>query len=317
LLKILDKEPANRYESGKALAEALEQAFKSKQASKPVAPPKAVSPVSISQRLAMEFAENNPAPTMAKPSVPKPKVEVPSEIPPAVRISAAPKSSPIVEKKSTSFPAYLFIGIGMVLVLGFLAFLFLPSLLGTNPEITATSSSEVSSLASESSAPTNTEAVLLSATPNPTDTTSPTLTQTATDAPTATLTLSPTTASALVAATATPQVYRLEISWVGEDSLFVSNVGDLAFPLASLELVGNSNLEGTEWGLGQLESGQCVAVWKDSGNPGAANSSCQLLGARITRDGPNRFWKNSFDVYYNGSNIATCSSSPCNLEFNP
>jgi serine/threonine protein kinase len=316
LLKALDKEPGNRYESGKALAHALEQALKSETGSKPAPAAKPLSKMSISQRLAMEFDEGKASPTAPKvptPSSTPKKAELPAEIPPAVRIAQAPKTQPTVEKQSASkLPVYLLLGLGALLVLGVLAFLLLPNLLTGNIEAQATEITDETAVF----APTTAAALVATETiASSTNTSTPSETASPTSSPSIMPTLEPTNEPVLAAPSNAPQSYHLVISWVGEDSLFIINEGELAFPLSSLELRGgNSVLSGSEWGIGELAQGQCVAVWKDGGNPNAADSSCQQVGARITRDGPNRFWKNSFDVYFNGNRFETCEASPCSLE---
>jgi hypothetical protein len=107
--------------------------------------------------------------------------------------------------------------------------------------------------------------------------------------------------------------YTIIINWFGEDSLFVLNNSAVDFPLNALTLRGGGQVRGTEWGIDRLGGGECVAVWKDTGNPRAANSSCALVGTRIERDGPNRFWKSNFAVVYNDIEITNCEATPCTI----
>lgn len=112
--------------------------------------------------------------------------------------------------------------------------------------------------------------------------------------------------------------YQLRITWFGEDSLFVTNSGSVAFPPGSLTLRNRQGeLQGREWGVNELLNGECVAVWKDTGNPRAADETCSRKGADIRRDGPNRFWKSPFTVFYNGVEYGTCSATPCNVTIQP
>lgn len=100
----------------------------------------------------------------------------------------------------------------------------------------------------------------------------------------------------------------------GEDSLFVVNEGETVFPLSSLRLgEGQGAINGPEWGVDVLEPGECVAAWKDGGNPQSPDVECTLLGARLTRDGPRRFWKSTFTVFYGQQAEFTCSSERCAL----
>jgi serine/threonine protein kinase len=106
--------------------------------------------------------------------------------------------------------------------------------------------------------------------------------------------------------------FELLIATQGEDSLFVVNQGETDFPLTSLLLGdGRGAISGAEWGVDVLEPEQCVAVWKDGGNPRSPAVECDLVGARLTRDGPNRFWKSSFKVFYGQHVEFTCSSERC------
>jgi hypothetical protein len=108
--------------------------------------------------------------------------------------------------------------------------------------------------------------------------------------------------------------YTIIINWFGEDSIFVLNSSDTDFPLSALTLRGGGQVEGTEWNVDHLRNGECVAVWKDTGNPRAANTACAFVGTRVVRDGPSRFWKSSFAVVYNNIEITTCETTPCAVQ---
>jgi hypothetical protein len=135
---------------------------------------------------------------------------------------------------------------------------------------------------------------------------------------TATLVPPTNTVQAVVPPTEAPQAqnYQLTIRWNGEDSLFVTNDSAIDFPLASLTLSGNGSIAGSEWGVNTLAPGQCVAAWKDGGNPQPADTTCEAVGTRITRDGQNRFWKASFEVTFAGQRVI-CEASPCRVVFTP
>jgi hypothetical protein len=147
----------------------------------------------------------------------------------------------------------------------------------------------------------------------PTATNTPTATlvpPTATHQPTATYTpvVQPTTAAV--------QVYTITLVWNGEDSLFVINQSNTDFPLGQLHIRGRGEINGSEWGVATLVTGQCVAAWRNGGNPQAAESACSLVGNVLTRTGAERFWKSSFDVTYNGAFVANCATSPCTVLIN-
>jgi hypothetical protein len=106
--------------------------------------------------------------------------------------------------------------------------------------------------------------------------------------------------------------YELLIATRGEDSLFVVNQTAAAFPLAPLSL-GNDEgaIDGVEWGIEVLESGECVTVWKDAGNPEPPEGlECERVGERLVRGGRDIFWKGAFNVDYDGQRIGTCAAKP-------
>jgi hypothetical protein len=88
-----------------------------------------------------------------------------------------------------------------------------------------------------------------------------------------------------------PPSYDLLIVKQGEDSLFVVNQSSQAFPLAPLSLGDDKGvINGSDWGVEQLESGACVTAWKDGGNPERPSVTCTEVGQHLTRDGEKRFW---------------------------
>jgi hypothetical protein len=110
------------------------------------------------------------------------------------------------------------------------------------------------------------------------------------------------------ASTPSPTAYRLLIATNEGDSLFVVNRSGVAFPLTPLRLgSGNSAIQGAEWGVGQLEPGNCVTAWKDGRNPRPPNLYCDRVGARVIRRGPDRLWKSQFDLFYDGEQIGVCN----------
>lgn len=98
----------------------------------------------------------------------------------------------------------------------------------------------------------------------------------------------------------------------GEDSLFVVNQGETGVALSSLQVgEGEGAISGAEWGVDVLAPGQCVAAWKDGGNPKSPDVDCDLVGAHLTRGGKERFWKSSFEVFYGEQMQSMCSSDRC------
>lgn len=140
----------------------------------------------------------------------------------------------------------------------------------------------------------------------------------ATAVPIATVTMFASATPVTVVPTSTPVVYTLTIATHREDSLFVMNSSQSEFPLAPLRVGDDSNaINGSDWGIERLGSGACVAAWKDSGNPKSPDLDCDPIGTRITRSGKDRFWKSSFNVYYNDVQVGTCRGDNCTITIRP
>lgn len=93
----------------------------------------------------------------------------------------------------------------------------------------------------------------------------------------------------------------------GEDSLFLVNTTSSDMRLAGLQLgEGEIAVRGVEWEVVSLAPGQCVAVWKQQGNPDAPNVDCAIVGARVTRHSRDIFWNQSFPIYYRDTQVANC-----------
>ncbi len=158
------------------------------------------------------------------------------------------------------------------------------------------------------------------AVPTPTLMVTPTATTTLTVAPTATptLTVSPTvTPTSTSTATPTPSPsptadlpasYTLLAAKRSEEGVYVVNQTDTPFPLAPLRLGdGNESLDGAAWGLEELESGACVVVWKDRGNPRPpAGLACQQAADVLRRSKAGVFWDQTFYAYYQEDLVGVC-----------
>ena len=106
--------------------------------------------------------------------------------------------------------------------------------------------------------------------------------------------------------------YRLKF-WHCEDEacLVVENTGSVSFPLTDLNLKGKElSLSGEEWGTPSLQPGQCVKVAKDekSGGKMPEAVTCQLVGQPLVRGGKDRFWTNGFTIYYQDHKVADCTN---------
>lgn len=104
-----------------------------------------------------------------------------------------------------------------------------------------------------------------------------------------------------------------------DDSLFLINLGDIALPLTYLQLSNDKGMvTGSEWEVDALGPGQCVALWKEEGSPEAPQGvNCDRIGARVERRGPEKFWTEAFEVFYQGKPVGRCAgkNQPCTLRF--
>jgi serine/threonine protein kinase len=100
-----------------------------------------------------------------------------------------------------------------------------------------------------------------------------------------------------------------------EDSLFVVNLSPGDFPLTLLNLENkDGSVNGADWGITALRSGECVAIWKDSGNPKTPKDlECIEVGEHLDRSGKERFWKSSFTIYFQGDEVANCDKNSCTV----
>jgi serine/threonine protein kinase len=341
ILKMLAKEPGERYPTGAALADALDQALAHPET-------KALTPIattlphkSIPERVALNV--------LAHPLPPPPaEIETPRAAPTLPRpFVAPPRPAPAAAiRRSVRVPIYVgtlvgLAALGLILLAAVLLLLSggddnggdtLAAPTGTSEAAWLAAARELTETASAAVAPTETSTLAATVIPTETFTHSPTFTATATLTPTLTATPSPTaTATPTSTFTPTPSLtpsptltlaptatverpgdYEILVAKRGEDSLLVVNQGDGAFPLAPLRLgEGEGAISGAEWDVEALEPGQCVAAWKDGGNPQLPDVECELLGARLTRDGPKRFWKSAFKVFYGQRAEFVCGSERC------
>lgn len=102
--------------------------------------------------------------------------------------------------------------------------------------------------------------------------------------------------------------YELLVAKRGDESLFVVNRSAAPFPLARLSL-GNDKggVNGADWGIEMLDSGACVAIWKDDGDPKPPEGvACRETGQRLMRGKGSRFWRSAFNIFYGGNLIGIC-----------
>jgi tRNA A-37 threonylcarbamoyl transferase component Bud32 len=278
ILKALAKEPADRYDSGAALAAALTEAIKVAA----IAPPTAPS-LSIPQRVTLAFA-NRPLAPAAVAAAGNPAEAWPEA--PAEGIVNPPLAPPERRTRPLLYAGGGLAGLLLLCLLVTAVAAWIGQLGNERAVKGAATETIMAPGAGIPSTPT------LMATLPPTE-------ATATPLP------SP---SAPPEATAVPVTgYELLLATRGDDSLFVVNRSDWALPLAPLS-VGNEQgqIQGEEWGLAALLPGDCVTAWKDSGRPRQPDVECNQVGERLQRSGRERFWKESFSVYYQGQEVGQC-----------
>jgi serine/threonine protein kinase len=290
LLKALSKQPEQRYQSGAGLIDALESAMN----------------LSASQKKQSHTLSVPPATLMRLPidSGGRPLTTAPVQTLPNVRGHVPDAPRPIPWSK---------VLIGSIISLGVLSVLCL-ALIVPRWIIGAFSN------ATDTPQPQDTASLTLTASKSSTRTAeasttlqTPTLSSTSTVSPLSTGTPTP-------SPTSTPLAdFHIIIARNKDDSLYIFNMGQDDLPLEFLQLgVGEGHIEGEEWQVDMLETGQCVTVWKEEGNPDPPkNIECDIVGERLKRSSPERFWKDEFKVFYKGELVGSCkpSKNTCELKF--
>jgi serine/threonine protein kinase len=314
ILKALAKDPADRYQSGVALADALDRALD-------------VGSAQVGETIAhLPSWDQAMRPASTRPPVPIPVAIASPDSPPAKE--AAVQS--VLPRARRGF-MLLIVAIPLCALLGTLAVGALAARqLLDNGElrlfaggaatqtavasvVTSTATLEPRATATVTLPPLRTPTpgtptAIATSTPAPTRTGTPTRTHTPVPTATPMSTLTPTATSAPAA------TYELQIVGHREDSLFIVNQTALDFPLPPLRVGdGEGALYGAEWGILDLAQGQCVSAWKEGGKPKAPKGlKCDEVGEKVTRDGPSRFWDEPFKLYYAGELVGTCEASPDN-----
>jgi serine/threonine protein kinase len=288
ILKVLAKNPEDRYPNGAALFKALSAALKS-QVEAEAPPPSTISSLTIAERVRLQTATRPPLslPTPdEQPVAPRPAVDAVKPMPPS--------------RPKLTFP--LLAAGGLV---GFLVFLFLcawilgagirlgSQLLRTNDEPTAANS--------------------------PLAVTNPTV---ATPLPTATYPPATDAAAVLPPATSTsaPQVENhLQIVKIGQDGLFLLNVGQAALPLERIQLGNPPNyILGSQWELSALQPGECVLVKaKGAKENKLKNVDCERAGSELSLPKGKPFWSSFFNIYLDEDFIGMCEQAldECEVSF--
>ncbi len=339
ILKALAKEPGDRFQSGKALADAVEAALK-----KTILIPPTTAVPTIIDRVALDMETLPPPPAAVTPplTVPQPTASMPPTIQGTAVLPAASGSSLPLKA----------VGGGVMLLLLVLAAVFLfrgragPGGPGANvgadvtPAATAATTDPVNvSLPGETATAVATTATAAAATATAAIVeTATTLLPSATDTPLSSGAMSPgktflpviareggqptpATPTPPSAETATPPSTAAAVSTqtpaatlsaytlvfeTKEDTLFMTNASAGPFLLAGLELVTgrNGRQRFSAWGQPMLPAGACLHMSKKAkdATDNINHTACsQLVGGVLEYD-----WKEEFTLWYNGREAQQC-----------
>lgn len=104
--------------------------------------------------------------------------------------------------------------------------------------------------------------------------------------------------------------FQLKLSRCEEAGcLVVENNGSVPFPLSGLTLEGESDsFSGKEWGVAALYPGQCVQVTSDEGwmERLPKNVDCEVTGKPIIHEEEDPFWESTFTVLYKNEEVSSC-----------
>lgn len=326
LVKALRKSPLERYQSGRDLTEAMEAAFmEEKEGSQPVTLPMVPEtpedlPPETQPMVSAESQENGRSiegrddearrpeysPPETQPLVTAEPLENAQPLEEQAGELRSPESPPVVKpvpRLSRANPRLLpAIGCGLLLLLlgsyGSILGLSFSLYRNSTPTETSPRGAATTPALALVEPPSGTIPAPIAiateprATPSPTPTNSPHPTSTATEAP------------------APAQAYELQMVAYKDDSLFVVNRSPIDFPVALLRLTNRSGkVLGIDWKVDHLETDECVAVWKEEGRPQAPEDlECDVVGERLKRSGPEKFWMAVFEVYFEDRLIQTCDT---------
>jgi serine/threonine protein kinase len=290
ILKALAKEPEERYATGAALADALEAAL---QGLPPTAPSR-----SVPERVTQAFERD------VRPLLPA-AVALPLGAP-VNGGPAAASPAPASGGSRRSKTPWLYAGGGLAGLLFLCMLLTMLALWLSGPDSGRAGLNDEAETGGTVVPASPVATAVAGAQPTPTM------------APTATAVPTPVSTN-----TPTPQpepLFELLFARHKDDSLFVVNRSGRSMPLPPLWLTdGAGQVNGQEWRVPLLESGACVTVWKDSGRPRAPEVSCDQVGERLVRPGRERFWKEQFEIYYDGHKAGECrkNEEPCVITIMP
>jgi hypothetical protein len=288
ILKVLAKNPEDRYPNGAALYKALSAALKSR-AEPEAPPPSTISSLTIAERVQLQTATRPP---LAPPTPDKQPV---ASSPVGEAVDPLPSAKPKL--------AFLLLGAGGLA--GFLVLLFLCAwVVGTGIHL----GSQLLGTTDEPAVANSTLVVTTPTVANP--------------LPAATQPPATNAAPVIPPATSTdaPQVeYYLQIVKSGKDGLFLLNVGQIALPLERIQLGNPPNyVQGSQWEISALQPNACVLVKADGAKENKLkNVDCERAGSDLSLPKGKPFWESLFNVYFDGDFIGVCVQNldECKVSF--
>jgi serine/threonine protein kinase len=338
LLKALKKYPQDRYQSGRELVEAFEAALHSE------VPPES-QPVTLPLPVETGIHETQSPLTFSNVTVAEKIATQVEDLPPTQEVIVKPTETPQVSIPSKITPGLKWgIGCGLLLLTSVLLIVLsmVFAINRLNTQASSPSSSETLPLGAIAlpqstpthppspappvlpaftEGPTRTPQPSETATQSPEDTPTQTATPTETETPTPTQTETPTPTETQTPTSTPPINFEIELFLAKnkDDSLFIVNKGDDDLPMAPLLLEnGLGMVSGEEWKIENLKTGECVALWKDTGKPKAPKDvDCKEVGEKLKRSGSDRFWTLTFKVHYNEVYLGQCVSynEQCLIEY--
>lgn len=322
LLKSLSKVPHERYPTAHAMMDALEMALQ--------------TGVADSQPMTMRVLPGQSAPPTQAAQPVQAEATIPAALPPYIPSARAPSEPAATQAALPYRPAparrswvgryvtcaLLAVGL-LVLAAGGVFAISQSGLLAAQGR---TPTSQASTMETQVAQLPPTETTQPSPTAQPTQTPDLPATETAVYAllPTVTFTPPPsptatTPPSATPTVTPTPLAYDITLARRGNESIFIVNSGDNPVPVPLLVFGTSSRaIEGEEWQVSELLTGQCLAAWDEGRNPPVPRGlECERVGERVLRTGNRRFWTRDFDVFFAGERIARCDSDEetCEIQF--
>jgi hypothetical protein len=118
--------------------------------------------------------------------------------------------------------------------------------------------------------------------------------------------VTPPAGDSLAGNTTNPLFFELLIAKQKDESIFLINQTGMPLPLEPLQFASKDRLISIEaWGIAQLGQGDCISAWKDKGKAKGPDVTCNEIG-RLSVENKDRFWRETFEVYYGGEQLARC-----------